>query len=190
MRFRTHPDRLVNATAAEKRKATERFQVRILPLLPTHSELGSPIRHRPWPMHISSCRIRRGGRSMIYCTNPRRSVQKTLLHPPTSLRISRICSVEREPNLLLRTLNGRMLITCLRMFSMRLVDSVLETQVLLYEPPLRFCYCGLALATRGPEPGSVVGIHRSRLWCRLRVYRRERPRSHGWGVRWKPSRCS
>ena len=29
--IRTHPDRLVNATPAEKRKATERFQVRIPP---------------------------------------------------------------------------------------------------------------------------------------------------------------
>ena len=85
---------------------------------------------RSWPMHISSCQIQNGGGSTIPCTDPRRSARKTLLRPRTSLRTLRICLVEREPRLLLRTLSGRTLIMYLRMFSKRLVDPLFVTGVL------------------------------------------------------------
>jgi len=41
--LRTHPDRLVNATPVEKRKATERFQVRILRSFSPPSPLYLPV---------------------------------------------------------------------------------------------------------------------------------------------------
>lgn len=127
--IRTHPDRLANATAAEKQKATERFQVRIYRTLPRHLRssiyvcVRGVLRYRSWPMRISSCRTQNGGWSTTWYTNPRRSVRPTLLRLRNSLRISRTCSVGRDQNPLLGTRSGQMLTACSRMFSMRSVDT-------------------------------------------------------------------
>ena len=55
---------------------------------------------------------------------------------------------------------------------------------------LRCCCFHLASTTRGPKSCSVVGVPRSRLWCRFRVHRCEHSWFNGWSVRWKPFGCS
>ena len=88
---RTHPDRLVNATPAEKKAATVRFQVRCMEI---GVGKGSQLCNRQLQTHITFCRTALAGRSMISYTQlgAHRKGPQSPMPPRTFSQRSRICS--------------------------------------------------------------------------------------------------
>lgn len=91
---RTHPDRLLNATDAEKRAATEKFQVKFgVNIIDVYPSNASNVLQRPSLMPTMSYQTPRGARSTTYSTAQDEINQMTPLRLPTFSLNSLECSI-------------------------------------------------------------------------------------------------